>query len=188
MKASQNCLNIIRKYEGRYITAYKCAAGVWTIGYGHTVGVKKGDTITPLQAEQYLVADVVRFEIKVDKYMDKYNFNQNEFDALVSFAFNVGSIDQLTANGTRSREKIAEKILEYVYAGGRRLSGLERRRKEEHDLFVKPCALLSIEDVAKEVLDGKWGNGSERKEKLTAAGYDYQMVQNCVNSLVRRKT
>ncbi|MDD7026949.1 MAG: D-Ala-D-Ala carboxypeptidase family metallohydrolase, partial [Lachnospiraceae bacterium] len=67
-----------------------------------------------------------------------YNWNQNEFDALVSFAFNIGSIDLLTSKGTRTKERIAEKMLLYVKGGGKVLPGLLKRRKEEQALFLTP--------------------------------------------------
>ena len=70
------------------------------------------------------------------KYNSKYKWNQNEIDALVSFAYNIGSIDGLTANGTRSRATIAAKILEYNKAGGKVYRGLTRRRKAERKLFL----------------------------------------------------
>lgn len=138
MKTSQNGINLIKKFEGCRLKAYKCAAGVWTIGYGHTSGVKSTDTITEAQAEEYLKADLAKFEANVDKYNSKYGWNQNEFDALVSFAFNIGSIDQLTANGTRSRVTIAEKMLCYNKAGGKVIDGLADRRKAERELFMTP--------------------------------------------------
>lgn len=70
------------------------------------------------------------------KYNSKYKWNQNEIDALVSFAYNIGSIDALTANGTRSRATIAAKMLQYNKAGGKVLNGLTRRRKAERELFL----------------------------------------------------
>ena len=73
---------------------------------------------------------------KVMKYNNKYKWNQNEIDALVSFAYNIGNIDMLTANGTRSRATIAAKMLQYNKAGGKVLNGLTRRRKAERKLFL----------------------------------------------------
>lgn len=139
MKISKKGLELIKKYEGCRLEAYKCAAGVWTIGYGHTSGVTKGQTITAAQAEEYLRKDCEKAEKNVNSYYDKYKWNQNQFDALVSFAFNIGSINQLTANGTRSISVISNKILEYKKAGGKVLAGLVRRRKEERALFNTPC-------------------------------------------------
>lgn len=134
---SQVGIELIKRFEGCRLQAYKCPAGVWTIGYGHTSGVKAGQAITDAQAELFLKEDLKRFEGKVNKYNSKYNWLQNEFDALVSFAYNIGNIDQLTANGTRSKKVIAEKILLYNKAGGKVLSGLTERRKEERELFLK---------------------------------------------------
>ena len=138
MKTSKNGINLIKKFEGCRLTAYKCAAGVPTIGYGHTAGVKMGQAITQEQADRYLKDDLVKYEKNVGKYDSKYRWNQNEFDALVSFAFNIGSIDQLTANGTRDRKTIAERILQYNKAAGKVLEGLTKRRKAEQALFLKP--------------------------------------------------
>lgn len=136
MKTSQNGINLIKKYEGCRLESYKCPAGVWTIGYGHTSGVTDGQKITQAQADAYLISDLEKFEKKVEKYNSKYSWNQNEFDALVSFAFNIGSIDQLTANGTRERSVIAEKFLLYNKAAGKVLLGLTKRRAEERELFL----------------------------------------------------
>lgn len=135
MKTSQNGIDLIKQFEGCRLTAYRCPAGVWTIGYGHTENVKEGQTITQIFAETLLREDLTKYEQKVAKY-NRYCWNQNEFDALVSFAYNLGSIDQLTANGTRSREVIAEKMLLYNKAGGKVLNGLRKRREAERKLFL----------------------------------------------------
>lgn len=140
MKTSENGINLIKRFEGCRLQAYQCAAGVWTIGYGHTSGVKSTDTITEAQAENYLKADLAKFEANVEKYNSKYCWNQNEFDALVSFAFNIGSIDKLTADGTRTRATIAEKMLLYNKAGGKVLTGLTKRREAERELFLTKVA------------------------------------------------
>ena len=140
MKTGQAGINLIKKYEGCRLDAYKCPAGVWTIGYGHTGDVKPGQRITQAQADAILIADLAKFEKKVNAYYDRYRWTQNEFDALVSFAYNLGSIDQLTAGGTRSREIIAEKMLLYNKAAGKVLPGLTRRRKEERELFMRKAA------------------------------------------------
>lgn len=139
MKTSQKGIDMIKGFESCRLDAYKCPAGVWTIGYGHTNNVCKGMAITREMAETFLRDDLVKFELKVSKYDSTYHWNQNEFDALVSFAYNVGSIDRLTNQGWRSREVIAEKILQYNKARGKVLNGLVRRRKEERALFLTPC-------------------------------------------------
>lgn len=140
MKISQNGIDLIKSFEGCKLTAYKCPAGVWTIGYGHTGDVKQGQTITSDYAETLLRSDLVRFELKVSKYDPQYDWNQNEFDAMVSFAYNIGNIDQLTDRGNRSKEVIAEKILLYNKAAGQVLNGLIRRREAEMALFLTPCS------------------------------------------------
>ncbi|MBA4687234.1 MAG: glycoside hydrolase family protein [Candidatus Galacturonibacter soehngenii] len=140
---SNEGIQLIARFEGYRSTAYKDAAGVWTIGYGHTGYVKfygknvcAGMTITKEQALELLKDDLSKAEAAVNKYYSRYTWNQNEFDALVSFAFNVGSINQLTANGIRSRSIIAEKILLYNKAGEKTLDGLTKRRKAERELFL----------------------------------------------------
>ena len=143
MKTSLTGLRLIEEFEGCRLTAYQDSVGVWTIGYGHTKGVKRGQAITREQAEHYLAQDVKAAETNVNKYYDRYKWSQNQFDALVSFAFNVGSIDQLTAKGTRTIEQISTKILQYNKAGGKELAGLTRRRKAEKLLFDKPSTAIA---------------------------------------------
>ena len=146
MKISDNGLNLMKKFEGCRLTAYQDAVGVWTIGYGTTnadkaitgISIRQGLRISQKTADEWLRQSVdKKYGPKVDKY-SKYEWNQNEFDALVSFAYNIGSIDGLTANGSRSKEAIADKILAYNKAGGKVLSGLIRRRQEERKLFITP--------------------------------------------------
>ena len=139
MKISKAGIDFIIGFEGFSAKACKCVSTekYYTIGYGHYgTDVKKDDTITREEARKLLEADLLSFEKKVSKYDSKYDFNQNEFDALVSFAYNVGSIDQLTAKGTRTRDKIAECMLLYNKSGGRVLNGLTKRREAERDLFL----------------------------------------------------
>lgn len=122
MKTSSEGINLIKSFESCKLVAYKAlpTEKYYTIGWGHYGSdVYANMTITQAQADLYLVSDLVAFEQKVNKYQAKYNWNQSQYDALVSFAYNVGSIDQLTANGTRSNDVIAKKMLEYVKSGGR---------------------------------------------------------------------
>ena len=135
MKTSKNGIDFVKQFEGCRLTAYKCPAGIWTIGYGHTAGVKAGQSITQEQAEAYLRKDLMKYEKNVAKYDKEYVWTQNQFDALVSFAYNIGNIDQLTANGTRNKDDIAEKMLLYNKAGGKVLAGLSKRRYAEQQLF-----------------------------------------------------
>lgn len=138
MHINNEGLSIIKESEGLSLKAYKCPAGVWTIGYGHTGrDVKKGMVITEEKATDLLRSDIARFERNVSHYDKLYNFTSNEFSALVSFAYNIGSIAGLTKAGTRSKEQIANKMLEYCYANGKKLNGLYTRRQKERRLFMK---------------------------------------------------
>lgn len=138
MHINNEGLSIIKESEGLSLKAYKCPAGVWTIGYGHTgKDVKKGIVITEEKASELLKSDIARFEKHVSTYDKIYNFTSNEFSALVSFAYNIGSINGLTKNGTRTRKQIANKMLEYCYASGKKLNGLYTRRQKERSLFLK---------------------------------------------------
>lgn len=189
---SANGLNLIKSFEGCKLTAYKCVPTekYYTIGYGHYGSdVKAGMTITLKRAEELLLHDCQKFVNHVNSYMDNYNFNQNQFDALVSFAYNIGSINQLTANGTRTTEQISTKITVYNKSGGKVLKGLVKRRAKEKELFDTPTSTTatkkSNEEIAKEVVAGKWGNGNARKTALTKAGYDYKTIQSLVNKLLK---
>ena len=188
---SANGLNLIKSFEGCKLTAYKClpTEKYYTIGYGHYGSdVKAGMKITEEQAEELLVQDCKKAIKHVNSFMSKYNFNQNQFDALVSFAFNVGSINQLTASGTRTLEQISSKITAYNKSGGRVIAGLVKRRAKEKEIFDTPTSTTvkkSNEEIAKEVVAGKWGNGNARKTALTKAGYDYKTIQTLVNKLLK---
>lgn len=137
MKISQEGLDLIKKYEGCYLKAYKDPVGIPTIGYGHTKNVVMGQVITQQKAEEYLLQDVHSAECKVKALDSKYHWTQAEFDALTSFCFNIGSLTGLTKFSTRSKEQIAAKMLFYVNAGGKKMAGLVKRRQEEHDLFSR---------------------------------------------------
>ena len=138
MKISQNGLNLIKQYEGLRLSAYKDPVGIPTIGYGHTRNVVLGQKITKEKAEAFLLEDLVIAQTKVRMLNTTYHWNQNEYDALVSFTFNLGSLTALTKFGTRTKEEIASKMLLYVNAGGKKMQGLVNRRKAEHDLFLTP--------------------------------------------------
>lgn len=139
MIISENGLNLIIAFEGFCPKATKAVKTekYYTIGYGHYgKDVDENQTITKEDALSLLKKDMKRFETKVMKYNDCYNFTQNEFDALVSFAYNVGNIDQLTAKGTRTRKEIADAMLLYIKSGGNVLNGLRKRRIRERELFL----------------------------------------------------
>ena len=139
MKTSQRGINLIKQFEGVRLTAYKCPAGVYTIGYGHTRGVQRGMKITEEEACAYLTDDLLNSEKAVERYDSVYHWNQNEFDALVSFTFNCGAANlrSLLRNGRRNRSQIAETLPLYRKAGGKVLKGLERRRAAEKALFLE---------------------------------------------------
>ena len=139
MKISENGLNLIISFEGFCPKATKAVKTekYYTIGYGHYgKDVDGNQTITKEKALSLLKNDMKRFETKVMKYNNCYNFTQNEFDALVSFAYNVGNIDKLTAKGTRTKKEIADAMLLYIKSGGNVLDGLRKRRTKERELFL----------------------------------------------------
>ena len=196
MKTSLNGVNLIKSFEGCRLDAYRDAVGVLTIGYGHIAGVKDGEKITQAKANELLAGDLARFETRVNYWSDKkYLFNQNEFDALVSFAFNCGNgnLDGLLKNGRNSRGQIADDLLLYIHAGGKVLNGLVKRRKKERELFLTPATspenvsreTKSNENIAREVIAGKWGNGETRKKKLADAGYNVADIQKLVNTILK---
>ncbi len=179
MSISDQGLAFIKKFEGCLLKAYEDAVGVWTIGYGHTSGVFKGQVITKEKAEEYLKSDCKNAEKGVNQYNHLYHFNQNQFDALVSFTFNcgVGNLKTLLQNGQRSISEISAKLPAYHKAGGKALQGLIQRRMEEKELFDRPIASPSsfspLPQVVKPVLylqtDPQWKhyNYSAKGEKKT---------------------
>ena len=139
MKTSEKGIELIISFEGFSKKAYKCVntEKYYTIGFCHYgKDVEPNSTITKKDALVLLKKDLLSFEKKVDKYNNVYNFSQNEFDALVSFCYNVGNIDKLTINGRRTKKEIADAMLRYTHSGGKELQGLVRRRTMERDLFL----------------------------------------------------
>ena len=138
MNISERGLNLIKSYEGCRLTAYKCPSNKWTIGWGHTNGVHQGMVITQAQADQFLFEDVQRFVNAVNQYQVRFNFNQNEYDALVSFTYNCGE-GSLAAvmSCCNTKKEIAEECKLYnKSSAGQILAGLVRRREEEYKLFM----------------------------------------------------
>ena len=139
-RIGQAGLDLIKQYEGCRLAAYRCAAGVWTIGYGHTAGVHSGMTITQARADAYLQQDIAKFEGYVNNpaYVPiTEQLNQNQFDALVSFAFNLGAGNLRKLCKGRTAAQIARAMPSYNKAAGKVLAGLTRRRKAEQALFNK---------------------------------------------------
>ncbi|HBO6773379.1 TPA: lysozyme [Pseudomonas aeruginosa] len=147
MKASQDALDIIKKFEGFSEKAYPDPAHGWrvpTIGYGTTSGVKMGDTITKERAEELLREDVKRFEGYVDRLV-KVPLTQGQFDALVSFTYNLGpgALEKSTLLKLLNRgdyQGAADQFSRWVNAGGKRLGGLVKRRAAERVLFLEPLS------------------------------------------------
>lgn len=141
MNISQKGIDLIKNFEGCRLNAYKCPAGVWTIGYGHTGSeVKPGLKITQAEAEKILKSDLVVHCNNVSKLV-KVPLNQNQFDALVSFEYNVGygNFSKSTLLKLLNQKKYKEasgQFEKWVYANKKILSGLVKRRKAEKDLFI----------------------------------------------------
>ena len=143
---------LIKRFEGCRLTAYKCSAGVWTIGYGHTSGVYAGMRITQAQAEAFFQADCRKFGSYVNNpaYVPQTEqLNQNQFDALVSFVFNLGQkwLKNLCGNG-RTLAQIAAAMPQYRRAAGQVLPGLVQRRAAEVALFNTPVTTASTNQPA----------------------------------------
>jgi lysozyme len=141
---SQEGIEFIKHFEGLFLKAYKCPAGVWTIGYGHTGLEHKdgtvfaGRTITEAEAESLLRRDMDYFEGRVSKLIS-VPVNDDEFAALVSFDFNTGGLADSTLRrklNAGDRAGAAEQFLRWNKAGGKTLAGLTRRRKSERNLFL----------------------------------------------------
>ncbi len=154
MKTSQNGVNLIKQFEGCVLTAYWDYKG-YSVGYGH-LGVPKGTVITEQQAEQLLISDLEAFEKKVSKYDSVYQWNQNEFDALVSYAYNIGSIDKLVDYGKRTRAQIVSDWLNHDHAGGKSLPALTKRRNTELQYFRQGVNAMTENDIT------LCGHGSNR--------------------------
>ena len=130
---------LIKRWEGLRLEAYRDAVGVLTIGYGHTQNVTSGQKITEAQAEQLLKEDLTRFEKYVDR--PEWNWlNDNQFSALVSLAFNVGSFGTglITALNNKDPQRVTERMALYNKAGGIYFQGLANRRQSEIELFNTP--------------------------------------------------
>ena len=141
MAVSVRGVELVAKYEGCRLEAYKCPAGVWTIGYGHTAGVQPGQTLPSREAAKALLEqDLKKYAASVNNCVKKgmigFPLTQNQFDALTSFCYNCGAGNlQKLVNG-RNASEIAEKLMAYTRGGGAVLKGLVRRREEERALFL----------------------------------------------------
>lgn len=141
MKTAVDGLNLIKHFEGLRLQAYQCPAKVWTIGYGHTAEVNSDDVITEEAADHFLRQDVEDSERAVNLNVH-VPLTQNQFDALVSFVFNLGggnfrASTLLKKLNARDYDGTAKELLRWDNAGGEKSPGLARRREAEKVLFLK---------------------------------------------------
>lgn len=142
MRISDAGVDLIKSFEGLKLEAYKCPAGIWTIGYGHTgPGVTSGLSIDEQEAESLLYDDLVKFEDGVNKLTCELDITQGMFDALVCFAYNVGlgALARSTLLKLLKQNKVLEASEQFKVwnkAGGKELAGLTRRRNAEAELFL----------------------------------------------------
>lgn len=141
MTTSEEGLDLIKFFEGMRLKAYKCPAGVWTIGYGHTRGVTEGMVINQGMADKFLSEDVAPIEKALNGL--GINFRQGQFDALSSFLFNIGegSFNRSTLKkkilaGAKDEDIVAE-LKKWNKAGGRVLAGLAKRREMESEFWMQ---------------------------------------------------
>ena len=140
MKISQKGIDLIKKFEGCKLQAYLCPAGVWTIGVGHTKGVKKGMVITQQQAETFLKDDIKPIETLLNGM--GINYTQGQFDALVSWNFNLGQGNFKSSTmykyivARKSDLEITDQMVKWHNAGGKPLLGLKKRRCAEANMFL----------------------------------------------------
>lgn len=140
MTTSSQGKALIKEAEGLRLEAYRCPAGVPTIGWGHTRGVRMGQRITRQQAEDMLAEDVAPIERQLNDL--RLNFRQGQFDALVSWIFNLGAgsfrnstmLRRITADAPD--EDITDQMVKWTYSGRQQLPGLMKRRVAEANLFL----------------------------------------------------
>lgn len=140
METSKTGLDLIKHFEGCELYAYKCPAGVWTIGYGHTKGVEPGMQITEQDAEDMLKEELIEYESYINDLVT-VGLNQNQFDAMVSWVYNLGAGNLkastlLKVLNAGDYAGVPEQMLRWNKAGGKVLEGLTRRRQAEADLFA----------------------------------------------------
>ncbi len=159
MRISENGIRLIKSFEGCYLKAYKCPAGVWTIGWGTTEEVDgkkpcEGMVITQEQADNLLINHLKAYERAVDRL--PVELNQNQFDALTSFCYNLGTGifrgRLLEAIKQEDWGNVAKQLLLYNRGGGVVLKGLARRRQAESDLFLKSIAVVVEKPPHDEIL------------------------------------
>lgn len=141
MRTGSKGIALIKDFESLQLKAYRCPAGVLTIGCGHTANVKEGDVCTESEAEEMLKQDLAKAESAVNAL--GVEFTQNQFDALVSFCFNVGveAFNHSTLRRkllvSRADETLRHEFLRWKYVKGHVVRGLLRRREAEADLYFE---------------------------------------------------
>lgn len=140
MQTSNNGINLIKRFEGLRLEAYRDSVGIPTIGYGHTHGVKMGDVITGAQADAFLRDDLQVAELTINTNV-KVKLTQGQFDALASFVFNLGSGNFVKSTllkklNTGDYAGAADEFGKWVNAGGKKLPGLVKRRAAEREVFL----------------------------------------------------
>lgn len=165
MRISAEGLNLIKRHESLVLKAYKDPVGVWTIGYGHTTAagspvVTSGLQITEKEADSILAQDVRMFETAVKKLV-KVPLTQMQFDALVSFSFNLG--EGALARSTLLRKLnagdftgAADEFPRWVHGQGKVLPGLVTRRAEERALFLQSGKVVMPTEPMKETTVPPW--------------------------------
>lgn len=147
MHTSQAGIALIKKYEGLRLSSYKCPAGVWTIGYGHTRNTNENEHITETGANVLLEQDIERCEEAVDRLVN-VDITQNMYDALICFTFNLGvgtlsGSTLLSLLNTKQYLLSAREFFRWTHVGGKVIPGLVSRRKEEADLFTANMGVLT---------------------------------------------
>ena len=183
MTISDKGIALIKEFEGCKLTAYQDIVGVWTIGYGITdsdiditgTKIKSGLTITQKTADEWLKKSLEKIYVpRVQRYEDQYRFNQNQFDALVSYAYNIGSIDGLVNAVTINNKKVGQRTIAEISADFpnhdrvknsdgtyRHVKGLTDRRNKEKALFDTPYYKVGWEHD-----EGGWWYSPDGKQYL----------------------
>ena len=139
MKTSKDGLQLIKDFEGLELNAYKCAAGVWTIGYGHIKGVQEGMSISEARANEMLNEELTEYENYINKGVT-VPLSQCQFDAMVSWVYNLGggnlqASTLLKVINAEDYDGVPAQLMRWNKAGGKVLEGLTRRRQAEADMF-----------------------------------------------------
>lgn len=212
--SSENRRDLLQKFEGCKLTAYKCPAGVWTIGYGHTSAagnpqVAGGLTITQVEAENILAKDLAVFERGVLNCV-KVPLNQNQFDVLVDFAYNAGlgalqKSTLLKKVNAGDFDAVPAELMKWTKGGGKELPGLVRRRQAEiavwskvdnHDLDEPDHRAEPDVQPSKTMIESKQGNaalattaigGLSAAKEITAQAQDATDLMGTISGLLHNQ-